>query len=42
MEEGEQANSFFIIKEGQADVIKNGQTIITLQANQTFGESALN
>ena len=39
--EGEQASSFYIIKEGQVSVIKGGKELRKMNKGDSFGEQAL-
>ena len=39
--EGEQASSFYIIKEGQVSVLKGGKELRKMNKGDSFGEQAL-
>jgi cGMP-dependent protein kinase 1 len=39
--EGEQADSFYTIKKGTVQIYQNGKPVRTMQAGESFGESAL-
>ena len=42
MNRGDQASSYYIIKEGEVDIInKKGKIVRTLVKGETFGEAAL-
>ena len=39
--EGDSASSYYLIKEGSAECVQNGNVVRTLQSGDTFGEQAL-
>ena len=41
MHEGDNANSFYVVKEGIVSVIKNGKDLRKLTSGDFFGEKAL-